>query len=138
MKFVHIHLIINHLVLYGCLFYVLLKIYRAHKKQEITPKIEFITQMILAILLAILNYSGHQAEHLIANYLQDNDGSYMHNHEEWGEWAVKLGFLNAFIYALALKFEWAKKIAWLTLLILLLLIIIAAYYGGQLAHPELR
>jgi hypothetical protein len=138
MKYVHIHLVINHLALYLCLFYAGIKAYKFYQKQEILPRTALGVQLLLAILLWILNFSGHQAEHQIASYLQDPDGSFMHNHEEWGELAVQWAMLNLLIHGLALKFSWAKKLTWFSLSILLIFIFITSYWGGQLAHPEIR
>lgn len=138
MKSVHIHLIINHLVLYSCFFYLLVKIYNFYQKKAMDVKIGLIFQIVLAILLIILGFTGHKAEEQIATYLQDPDGTRMFSHEEWGELAVKIGLLNVIIHLMSLKFPLAKKMTWISLLLLLLLLLITCYYGGQLAHPELR
>jgi hypothetical protein len=138
MKYAHIHLVINHFALYSCFFYVGLSIYKHYQKQEIEPKVALWIQLFFAIIMLVLNFSGHQTEHQVASYLQDTDGSFMHNHEEWGELAVKLGIFNALIHFLALKFPWAKKLTWVTLILLLMFLFVASYYGGQLAHPEIR
>lgn len=138
MKYIHIHLIINHLALYSCLFYVGIRFYKFYHKQDISIKIQLVVQCFLTILFLILNFSGHQAEHQIASYLQDPEGTFMYNHEEWGELTVKLGIINLIIHLLSFKFSWAKKLTWFSLSILLIFIFITSYWGGQLAHPEIR
>ncbi len=138
MKYAHIHLVVNHFALYSCFFYVGIRLFKNYQKHDIEPKVAFWIQTLFAMIMLVLNFSGHQTEHQVATYLQDTDGSFMHNHEEWGELAVKLGFINAFIHGIALKFSWAKKLTWGTLILLLISLFIASYYGGQLAHPEIR
>lgn len=138
MKYTHIHLIINHFTLYLCIFFVILKTYKALNQQVFSPKISIGVQLFLTILLLLLNFSGHQAEHQIASFLQDPDGSYMHTHEEWGELTVKMAILNLLIHLLSLKFHWAKSLSWISLIIFTLLLVITSYWGGQLAHPEIR
>lgn len=138
MKFVHIHLVINHLALYLCFFYTLFKSYKAYHQQEISKKITLVIQILLTFLLLILNFTGHEAEHQVASFLQDPEGSFMHNHEEWGEVTVKIGILNLVLHLLTLKYRWANYLTWISLWGLLILLFITSYYGGQLAHPEIR
>lgn len=138
MKYTHIHLIINHFTLYLCIFFVVFRTYRTFNGQAVSPKINLGLQLFLVIFLLILNFTGHQAEHQIASFLQDPDGSYMYTHEEWGEFTIQMAFLNLIFHVLALKFHWAKSLSWISLILLTFSLIVTSFWGGQLAHPEIR
>lgn len=138
MSYVHIHLIVNHFLLYGYLFYLVCFAYCTNRKIKLPFLVHVVVQMICLFLLILLNYTGHYSAEKLSSFLQDPVGTFISNHEEWGEMTLKLSIFNVLVHLIGLKFSWVQKVVWIISILTMLMLGITSYYGGQLAHPEIR
>lgn len=140
----HLHLLLNHIPLFGILFGLLLLIIGIIRKNDEIKKISFYTFIISAMITIPTYLTGSKAEGLLENIPTVTE-TVIKPHEEMGEIALIftsiLGILSLGILFIKLS-EKTKKIVFSGILILsvisLSLIIRTAYLGGQIRHTELR
>jgi hypothetical protein len=140
----HLHLIVNHVSIFGLLFGVIALIAAMRRKSADLRMFASGLFILAGIFVVIAHETGEGAEDIV-KALGDFDEQ-IEQHESAAEWAFRSGILVA---SLAVAVEWAarKRQTWLRRLQWTLLVFAihgctvfaaTAYQGGMIRHTEIR
>lgn len=141
----HIHLLINHLPLFGSFAGLVVLLYGIWKRSINTMNAAYLVLIIAAIGAGIAYLTGEPAEETVEN-LQGVSKDMLELHEEAGLYAVIsfaiLGFaaLGGLILSMR-KIASVKSVALIILLLGLVsfgIVARTAFIGGQIRHSEIR
>ena len=141
----HLHLILNHVPLFGILFGVIVLTFGVWKDDISLQKAGLFTFIATAVITIAVFVTGGEAEHIIEQ-LPNADEKLIHAHEEAADSAlwvtIAIGLLSSFlIYKRKLGTQAIKK--WLIALIAINLLLVGYLgyvnnLGGQILHQEIR
>ncbi|HSU17398.1 hypothetical protein [Longimicrobium sp.] len=142
----HIHLLVNHIPVFGTVFAALLIAWGLLRKSEDVLRLGLAVAVIVAAGTWLVQLTGEPAEHLIAG-MQDVQRRIIHQHEEAAElstWVITaFGVLSLITLVLVhrRRASGGRALAILSLLTGLAgagLVARAANLGGEIRHPEIR
>lgn len=145
MNLAHLHLLINHLPVFGSILGALVLIYGLWKKSIHTQIAAYLVFIISSIGVVITYYTGEDAEEAV-EHIAGISKSLIHEHEEAGEFAlifcIVLGVIALVGLFLSLRKQGLARIAAvITLLVALFSFSVFArtgYLGGLIRHPEVH
>jgi len=141
----HIHLLINHLPIFGSLLGGFVLVYGLLTKSNHTKIAAYLVLIISSISAVITNFTGEAAEESVEN-IAGVSKNLISEHEEAAEFAIiiliLLGVFSLIgLFLTARKSPFLKPIGWITLLVAVFSFIIIArtgYIGGQIRHTEIN
>jgi uncharacterized membrane protein len=140
----HIHLLFNHLPVFGSLIGGFVLIHGIFTKNKQTKMAAYIVFIVSAMGAGIVYYSGEGAEEAV-EHIPLIAGNMIEEHEEFAIFALIsfIGLGISSLIALFLSFKnsaFAKSMAFVTLAITLVSFVLVArtgYLGGQIRHTEI-
>lgn len=145
MDALHIHLMFNHLPIFGVFCGLIVLLIGVIKKTNFNNCTAYILIIIASIGGIIANISGENAEHLIktADYY---DKFLMHEHEEAAEFAMITTFLLLFLSLLGIwlnfkENKYAPRFNYFMIVLAFWALTVysrTAYLGGKIRHTELN
>ena len=141
----HIHLLVNHIPVFGTVFAALLIAWGLLRKSEEVLRLGLVVAVIVAAGTWLVQLTGEPAEHLISG-MQDVQRRIIHEHEEAAElstWVIT-AFGIASLLTLVMVHRRRASGRMLAIVSLLLglagsgLVARAASLGGEIRHPEVR
>jgi hypothetical protein len=141
----HIHLLVNHIPVFGTIFAALLMAWGLARKSEEVVRVGLIAAVIVAILTWGVNLTGDPAIHFIRG-IPGVERARVHEHEQAGDWATWGASLAGIVslITLVLMMRRRRVAAGLTVVSMLLSALAfviaarAATLGGEIRHPEIR
>ncbi len=145
MNYTHIHLLINHLALFGTLFGGLILTFGFIKKSDSSIVIAYYLFVISALGAVVAYFTGEEAEESIEN-IQGISHDAISMHEDLAFYAylatLFLGLLSIIgLWLTHINSKSIRKIALITILVSFIsfcLVVRTAYLGGQIRHTELH
>lgn len=140
-----LHVLVNHVSLFALAFGVCVLIGSMVRKSGDLRMAASAMFVIGGIFAWLADYSGHGAAHIIKD-LDPSAQSFIHEHAEAAEWALRSGVLIA-VLAIALEIivrkkpQWTKAMTWVLLVFAIhgcTVFARVAYLGGHVRHSELR
>ena len=141
----HLHLLINHLPIFGSILGALVLAYGLLTKTLQTTIAAYLVLIISSIGAFIANQTGEAAEETVEN-MQGISENLIKEHEESAEIALIAMIILAILSLIALfvaykKSSYSYSLGWFTLIVALVAFGIIArtgYLGGQIRHSEIR
>ena len=141
----HLHIMLNHIPLFGSLFAALLIAWGLLRKSEDVLRLGLALGVVVAIATWGVQLTGEPAEEVIEN-LAGVSRRLIHAHEEAAEWATYIIAAAGVVAILAFllvrrRHRAARGLSILTLVVSLLGFAAAsraALLGGEIRHPEAR
>jgi hypothetical protein len=141
----HIHLLVNHIPVFGTIFAALLIAWGLVRQSEEVLRVGLIAMVIVAILTWGVNLTGDPAIHYIRG-IPGIERPRVHEHEEAGDWATWIGSLAGVLALLTLLLMRRRRGTARTLSIVTMLAALVAFaaaaraatLGGEIRHPEIR
>lgn len=145
MNAAHLHLMLNHVPVFGTIFAALLIGWGLLRKSEDVLRLGLIVAVLIGIATWGVQLTGEPAEHALAG-VQGFQRRLVHAHEEAADLATYVIALSAILALVTLvmmrrRRGAAKTLAMVTLLVSLAgfgLVTRAALLGGEIMHPEAR
>ena len=145
MDLTHLHLLSNHLPIFGSILGAFVLAYGLWSKSNHTKIAAYFVLIFASIGALVANFTGEAAEETVEK-IQGISESILHQHEEAAEFALIfmaiLGVLSLVgLYVTIKKSFFAKTIAIATLLVALFSFSVVArtgYLGGQIRHTEIH
>jgi hypothetical protein len=143
---IHVHLMLNHLPLFGTIAAALLLAWGLIRRSAEVTRLGLLAAVLVALSTIPVYLTGEPAEHRLRELVPDMDRDLAHEHEERAE----IGFIAVLVAgALAAAALWLGRRAerpgrGLPTVVLLALVVCfglfawAALIGGQIRHTELR
>ena len=141
----HLHIMLNHVPVFGSLFAALLIAWGLLRKSEDVLRLGLALAFVVGIATWGVQLTGEPAEEIVEN-LADVSRRTIHAHEEAAEWATYLIAAAGVVGLLALllvrrRHRAARGLSILTLVVSLVgfaAVSRAALLGGEIRHPEAR
>jgi hypothetical protein len=145
MNMAHIHLILNHLPIFGTLFGLALLAVGLLRNSDELKRISLIIFVFMALAVVPVYLTGEPAESQVKN-LPDVSGAFIETHEAAAQVSLATTMLlgMASCVALALSIRKVKAAVWMTPVVLGLALLVSgsltytASLGGQIRHSEIR
>jgi len=145
MTVAYLHLILNHIPVFGVLASIPILLYGLFKHQYLAQKIALCFILASAVIIIPVYLTGDQAEHEVEKYAGVSK-VLLESHESWGKWSLwstlALGILASFtLVRINQNPEFSGK---LMTGVLILTFVVAgvqgktAIDGGKIRRPELR
>jgi hypothetical protein len=141
----HIHLLVNHVPVFGTIFAALLIAWGLLRKSEEVLRLGLVVAVLVAAGTWLVQLTGDPAEHLISG-MQDVQRRLIHEHEDAAElstWVITAFGIASLLTLLMVRRRRAsgRILAIVSLLLGLggfVLVARAATLGGEIRHPEIR
>ncbi|MGS2740211.1 hypothetical protein [Sinomicrobium sp. M5D2P17] len=141
----HIHLLITHLAIYGCVLGAIVLLYALWSKSDHTKIAAYILFIISSVGAAIAYVTGESAEETVEN-IPGIDLNLIDRHEDFASIAlialIVLGIVSVAGIFVTLKVQSFKRTTALIVLFISLIdfgiIVRTGYLGGQIRHSEIR
>lgn len=145
MNLTHLHLLSNHLPIFGSVIGSFVLAYGLWSKSNHTKIAAYLVLISASAGALIANFTGEAAEEAV-EHIQGISENILHQHEEAAEFALIfmsiLGVLSLIgLYVTIKKSFFAKTVAIVTLLVALFSFSVVArtgYLGGQIRHTEIN
>lgn len=143
MNAAHIHLMLNHIPLFGAAAVTILFVVAMVRRQQGVARAGLVLALLTALVTTVVYLTGEPAEELVEN-LPGISETVMETHEEIALFATLAvgGFALVALYSL-LAFRHGVSMGFTKVLLVLSLVPLAtmaytAYLGGQIRHSEIR
>jgi len=141
----HLHLLLNHIPVFGSLFATLLIGWGLLRKSEDVLRLGLALAVVIGIATWGVQLTGEPAEEIV-EHLAGVSRRTIHAHEEASEWATYVIAAAAVAALLTLLMMRRRRAAARTLALLTLVVSLvgfaavsrAAFLGGEIRHPEAR
>jgi len=141
----HLHIMLNHIPLFGSLFSALLIAWGLLRKSEDVLRLGLALGFVVGIATYGVMLTGEPAEHVV-EHMADVSRRTIHAHEEAADWATYILVAAGVLSLLALLMVRRRKSAGRTLSILALVVSLVGFaaasrtalLGGEIRHPEAR
>ena len=141
----HLHIMLNHIPLFGSLFAALLIGWGLLRKSEDVLRLGLALGFVVGIATYGVLLTGEPAEHVV-EHMADVSRRTIHAHEEAADWATYLLAAAGLLSLLALLMVRRRHRAGRTLSILALVVTLVGFaavsrtalLGGEIRHPEAR
>lgn len=141
----HIHLLVNHVPVFGTIGAALLIVWGLLRKSEEVLRVGLVLFVLIAIATWGVKLTGDPAEHTIIG-MAGVQRAMIHEHEQAADWAtmaISLGGILALLTLFLLhgRRAAATAMSWVTVLVGIFGFVVvarAATLGGEIRHPEIR
>ncbi len=141
----HLHLVVNHLPVFGSFFGFLVLAYGVFSKSQHTQITAYFIFVISAIGASVAYYTGEGAEKILEHVIEAKE-TVIQRHEYFAIYAlisfIVLGLLSVIAYIITTYYSLYSKISTLLLLFISLVSLglssWTCYLGGQIRHTELN
>lgn len=143
MNAAHLHLVVNHVPVFGSIFAALLIGWGLLRKKEDVLRLGLIVAVIVGLTTWGVQLTGEPAEHALAG-VQGFQRRLAHAHEEAAELStivIGVAALLALVTLVLMRRRRGHALAVVTLLVMLAgfgLVTRTAMLGGEISHPEAR
>ncbi|CAM3396140.1 hypothetical protein [Rhodothermus bifroesti] len=136
----HLHLMVNHLPLFGVLLGLLVGLYGAWRREESIVRVALMLFVLAGLGAVAAYFTGHGAEEMVEALGRSHDA--IEAHEEAGNLAVYLTIALAVLSLVMLVRRRPIAPAWRTALFVVAVVTFgvvgyAANLGGRISHPEI-
>lgn len=140
MNAAHLHLLINHLPLWGVVLGLLVGLYGAWRRSEDAVRVALMLFVVAALGAVAAYFSGHAAEEIVEALGRSHEA--IETHEEAGNLAAYLTIALGVLALGTLLRRRPVASAWRTALLVLAVVTLgvvgyAANLGGRISHPEI-
>lgn len=140
----HLHLLINHLPVFGTAFLLLMLLYAIGKKNQAALRLNFVLVILLGLLTIPVFISGENAEGSVKG-IEGIDEEAIEPHEEFAKPSLIVMEITAGLALIGLLIGLIKKTIplWFAVIVLLLLLatqgmmIYTSHLGGKISHSEI-
>ncbi|HKP76076.1 MAG TPA: hypothetical protein VJT67_11070 [Longimicrobiaceae bacterium] len=141
----HLHIMLNHIPLFGSLFAALLIAWGLLRKSEDVLRLGLALGFVVGLATYGVMLTGEPAEHVV-EHMADVSRRTIHAHEEAAEWATYMLAAAGVLSLIALLMVRRRHRAGRTLSILALVVSLVGFaavcrtalLGGEIRHPEAR